>query len=278
MDATEPELRLFVLHHAGGSHVPYRHWPALLPGQWDVRLLDAPGRGRLGHLPQLDHAGRLADFFLRRLHGELQAPYAFFGHSMGALVAYEMTLQLAARGQELPVWLGLSARGAPHPDHTNNNKNNNKNSDTDNGTDNGTGGGEQRHKLSDAALQTHLELLGGTPDEVFDNPDLWALYDPLIRGDLRLVETWRPQAGTPPLPVPLSVFAGSEDTSVPARQLAGWERHTERFLGLRVLDGGHFYFQDDPVPLLARIRQDVATALTPAPAPAAGAGRGGGPR
>ncbi|MFF9908900.1 thioesterase II family protein [Streptomyces olivaceus] len=239
MDATAPHLRLFVLHHAGGSHVTYRRWPALLPRQWEVTLLDAPGRGRLGHLPQLDNAGRLADFFLRRLQGELRAPYAFFGHSMGALIAYEMTLRLAARGRVLPVWLGLSARGAPRP------------------------GGEdkQHHRLSDAELQTHLELLGGTPEEVFEQPDLWALYDPLIRGDLRLVETWRPQAGTAPLPVPLSVFAGSEDTSVPARRLAGWEQHTDHFLGLRVMDGGHFYFQDDPEPLLGRIRQDLAAAL-----------------
>ncbi|MFD5703737.1 thioesterase II family protein [Streptomyces lasiicapitis] len=244
MDATQTALRLFVFHHAGGSHVSYRQWPALLPAQWDVRLLDAPGHGRLGDLPQLDNAGRLADFFLRRLEPELQVPYAFFGHSMGALVAYEMSVRLAARGKRLPVWLGLSARAAPHHQ----------------------GQDRDHHQLPDAELQTHLEVLGGTPDEVFDNPALWALYDPLIRADMRLVETWRPRPDTPALPVAVSVFGGSQDVSVPPRRLAGWERHTERFLGLRVLAGGHFYFQDDPAPLLGRIRQDVAAALAPAAA------------
>ncbi|MEW2112247.1 thioesterase II family protein [Streptomyces albidoflavus] len=246
MDATSPALRLFVLHHAGGSHVPYRRWPELLPEQWEVHLLDAPGRGRLGDLPPFDNAVRLADFFLRRMEPDLQSPFAFFGHSMGALVAYEMTLQLAAKGRTLPVWLGLSARGAPRP------------------------GGEERqhHQLPDAELQAHLELLGGTPDEVFDDPGLWALYDPLIRGDMRLVETWRPRPETPALPVAMSVFGGRDDTSVPPRRLAGWEQHTERFLGLQVLDGGHFYFQDDPGPLLARIRKDVAEATAPAAAAA----------
>ncbi|MEV0323684.1 thioesterase II family protein [Streptomyces sp. NPDC050658] len=239
MDATPPALRLFVFHHAGGSHVPYRQWPELLPAQWDVRLLDAPGRGRLGDLPQFDDAGRLADFFLRRLHDELEGPYAFFGHSMGALVAYEMTVRLAARGRALPLWLGLSARGAPGP---------------------AAAPGRHHHHLPDAELQAHLELLGGTPDEVFDDPGLWALYEPLIRGDMRLVETWQPNPRTPALPVPLSVFGGSEDTSVPPRRLAGWEQRTDRFLGLRVLDGGHFYFLEDPRPLLERIRQDVARA------------------
>jgi surfactin synthase thioesterase subunit len=241
MDGTPPDLRLFVFHHAGGSHVPYRHWPAALPKEWDVRLLDAPGRGRLGDLPQLDDAGRLADFFLRRLQDDLQGPYAFFGHSMGALVAYEMTVRLAAKGSRLPVWLGLSARGAPLP----------------------PGEDRQHHHLPDAELQTHLELLGGTPEEVFDDPGLWALYGPLIRGDLRLVETWRPRPATPALPaaVAVSVFGGREDRSVPPERLAGWERHTGRFLGLRVLDGDHFYFQDDPGPLLGWIRRDVAAAL-----------------
>jgi surfactin synthase thioesterase subunit len=240
MDGTPPALRLFVFHHAGGSHVTYRHWPGLLPERWDVRLLDAPGRGRLGDLPQLDDAGRLADFFLRRLEDELrQGPCAFFGHSMGALVAYEMTVRLAAKGGRLPVWLGLSARGAPLA----------------------RGEERQHHHLPDAELQTHLELLGGTPDEVFDNPDLWALYGPLIRADMRLVETWRPRPGTPALPVAMSVFGGREDRSVPPERLAGWARHTERFLGLRVLDGDHFYFQDDPGPLLEWVCRDVAAAL-----------------
>ncbi|MDN0197927.1 alpha/beta fold hydrolase [Streptomyces sp. S.PNR 29] len=239
MDGTGPALRLFVFHHAGGSHVPYRQWPALLPEQWEVRLLDAPGRGRLGDLPQLHNAARLADFFRRRLKDELQGPYAFFGHSMGAVIAYELTVQLAARGQALPVWLGLSARGAPR----------------------WQGEDKQHHHLPGTELQSHLELLGGTPDEVFDHPDLWALYEPLIRGDMRLVETWRPQPGTPVLPVALSVFGGSQDTSVPAQRLAGWERHTERFLGVRLFDGGHFYFLDDPRVLLGQVCQDVDTAL-----------------
>ncbi|MEU6889926.1 alpha/beta fold hydrolase [Streptomyces viridosporus] len=238
MDGPPPPLRLFVFHHAGSSHVPYRQWPGLLPEQWDVRLMDAPGHGRLGDLPQFDNAARLADFFLRRIQPELDRPYAFFGHSMGALVAYEMTVQLAAGNRPLPMWLGLSARGAPRAQDEE----------------------KQYHHLPDAELQTHLELLGGTPDEVFDNPDLWALYDPLIRSDMRLVETWRPRPGTPPLPVPMSVFGGGDDAFVPPRRLVGWERHTERFLGLRIMDGGHFYFQDDPGPLLRRIRQDVAAA------------------
>jgi len=239
MDSTPPALRLFVLHHAGGSHVLYRHWPAALPDTWDVRLLDAPGHGLLLDLPQISDAGRLADFLLRSIEPELTAPYALFGHSMGALVAYEMTRRAAGHGLPLPVWLGVSARSAPQP----------------------AGPGQRYHELPDAELRTRLKLLGGTPDEVFDDPGLWTLFAPIIRADLRLVENWCPAPGAGPLPVALSAYAGGEDHTASPPRMAGWQEHSEHFLGLRVLDGGHFYFQDEPGPLLRQIERDAATAL-----------------
>ncbi|OIK05277.1 thioesterase II family protein [Streptomyces monashensis] len=243
MDGIRPDLRLFVLHHAGGSHLPYRHWPAELPDTWDVRLLDAPGHGLLLDLPQITDAGRLADRLLRDMEPERACPYALFGHSMGALVAYEITRRAVDLGLPPPVWVGLSARSAPQL----------------------AGPPTRYHELSDAELRTRLRLLGGTPDEVFDDPELWALFEPVIRADLRLVENWCPAPGATALPVALSAFAGGADGSASPRQMTGWAEHTERFLGLRVFDGGHFYFQDDPGPLLRRIERDVTTALAAEP-------------
>ncbi|OIJ87331.1 thioesterase [Streptomyces sp. MUSC 14] len=239
MDSSRPALRLFVLHHAGGSHLPYRHWPAELPDTWDVRLLDAPGHGFLLDQPPLTDAGRLADFLLRGIEHELTCPYALFGHSMGALVAYEITRRAVDRGLPPPVWVGVSARPAPHV----------------------AGPGNGYHELPDAELRTLLNRLGGTPDGVFDEPDLWARYGPVIRADLRLVETWRPAPDAGPLPVALSAYAGVEDHSAAPSRMAGWAEHAQRFLGLRVFDGGHFFFQDDAGPLLRRIERDAAAAL-----------------
>ncbi|MET9497731.1 thioesterase domain-containing protein [Streptomyces sp. NPDC006552] len=239
MDADRPALRLFVLHHAGGSHLLYRNWPAGLPHTWDVRLLDAPGHGLYLDLPQITDAGRLADVLLDGIEPELTCPYALFGHSMGALLTYEITRRAVDRGLPPPVWAGLSARSAPQS----------------------AGPGRSYHELPDAELRTRLRLLGGTPDEVFDDPGLWDLFEPIIRADLRLVETWRPAPATRPLPVALSAFAGAADRSASPRRMAGWAAHTEHFLGLRVLDGGHFYFQDDPAPLLGLIERDATAAL-----------------
>ncbi|WP_353947379.1 alpha/beta fold hydrolase (plasmid) [Streptomyces sp. HUAS MG91] len=242
MDGTRParpELRLFVLHHAGGSHVPFRHWPAGLPDTWDVRLLDAPGHGHLMDRAPIQDAGLLADFLLRAVAPAPDVPYALFGHSMGALLAYEIACRAVASGLPRPVWTGVSARPAPCT------------------ADRSVRYGD----LSDAALRDRLKRLGGTPDEVFDDPDLWAVFAPVIRADLRVVENWRPRPGTGPLPVALSAFAGAGDHAAPAARMAGWAERTEHFIGLHVLDGGHFYFAHDPGPLLRRIEQDARTAL-----------------
>ncbi|MGW7264876.1 thioesterase II family protein [Streptomyces sp. NPDC054842] len=239
MDSAPDALRLFVLHHAGGSHVLYRHWPAQLPAAWDVRLLDAPGHGVLLDQPLISDAGLLADFLLRAIEPELRSPYALFGHSMGALVAYEMTRRAAERELPPPVWVGVSARPAPQS----------------------AGPDRRYHELPDAELCSRLKSLDGTPDEIFDDPELWALLAPVIRSDLRLVESWRPTPGAPPLPVTLSAYAGGEDHSASPGHMAGWAEHAVRFAGLRVFEGGHFYFQDDPGPLLRQIARDATDAL-----------------
>ncbi|NUL01690.1 thioesterase [Streptomyces lunaelactis] len=233
------ELRLFVFHHAGGSHLMYRDWPALFPADWDVRTPDAPGRGPLDNRAPLGDMGALVDHFLHELDAGLTGRFALFGHSLGGTVAYELTRRLLAEGRTPPVWLGLSARDTPRP----------------------AGTGRLRHLLPDDALRRELIDMGGTPAAVLENRELWELFSPVIRGDLRLSETWSPEPARVPLPVPLSVFGGTRDTAVPPEGLAGWSALTEHFLGQHVFDGGHFYFQDDPTVLAERITAEVGRAL-----------------
>lgn len=241
MTSTPPPLRLFVLHHAGGSHLLYRHWPAHLPRTWTVQLLDAPGHGLRLDEPSIADARRLADHLLDTIEPELDGPYVLFGHSMGALLAYEIARRALHHGVPTPGWLGLSARPAPR--HTQN--------------------PTSYHALSDAQLQHHLRQLGGTPHDIFDDPQMWDLYNTVIRSDLRLVENWQqPAADADPLPVPLTAYAGSRDHHAPPPQMAPWKHHTRHFLGLKVFEGGHFYFQDDPRPLLRHVERHATAALT----------------
>lgn len=230
-------VRLFAFHHAGGSRALYNNWPDRLPPTWDVRLLDAPGHGKLFGEPTIDELGALAEFFLAAIETELDVPYAFFGHSMGGQVACELTHQLLAKGHTPPVWLGLSSCRAP-----------------------GTRPLVVRHLLSDEELRRTMSEMGGTPDMVLQDSGLWEIFGPIIRSDLRLVETPRPGYDER-LPMPVNVYGGRADQSLLQEQLEAWEESCGDFRGLRMFDGGHFYFNADPGPLLEHVVQDVHRAL-----------------
>lgn len=240
-------LRLFVFHHSGGSHLMYRDWPSSFPAGWDVRTPDAPGRGPRDGRPALTDMGALVEHFLHELDSGLTGRFAFFGHSMGGLVAYELTRRLVEAGRTPPVWLGVSARGTLHPD----------------------GDPKRRHLLPDAELRRELMAMGGTSSSVLDHEELWDLFAPTIRADLRISETWRTKPLTAPLPVPLSVFGGTRDHVAPPHRLDGWSAASEHFLGLRLFNGGHFYFQDRMPEVAGRIQDDVRRALLLARAPSA---------
>ncbi|MFG3207669.1 thioesterase II family protein [Streptomyces sp. NPDC048192] len=245
--AEEPKLRLFVFHHSGGSHLAYRDWPSCFPAGWDVHTPDAPGRGPRDTRPALTHAGELIEHFLHELDDRLTGRYAFFGHSMGGLVAYELTRRILDLGRTPPVWLGVSARGTLHPD----------------------GDAVRRHTMSDAELRRELAAMGGTPSELLDHEELWELFAPTIRADLRMSETWRTRPLDAPLPVPLSVFGGTRDQVAPPHRLDGWAAASEHFLGRHLFDGGHFYFQDRLPDVTGRIQDDVRRALLLARPPSA---------
>jgi surfactin synthase thioesterase subunit len=237
-------LRLFVFPHAGGWSLMFQDWPDRFPSDWHVRALDAPGHGTLLDTPPITDGETLVAHFLDRLAPEItddRTPFAFFGHSMGSLVAYELTRRLLAEGLTPPVWLGISAFSAPQP-------------------------GDVMpalldSALSDAALRHGLATLGGTPPQVLTDPYLWTVFAPAIRADLAVLRDLRTAPAGAPLPVALSAFAGADDRAAPPAGIAPWADRTEHFLGLRVLPGGHFYFQDDLDALADRVTADVHTAL-----------------
>ncbi len=241
--------RLYVFPHAGGSQLMFQPWAPLFPGDWRLLAQDYPGHGLLAGQPPIGDADTLVDWFLDRLAGELdgtRAPFAFFGHSMGSLVAFELTRRLVAEGRRPPVWLGLSGCGAPRRDRTD-----------------GTDGAERAApvELTDAQLRRKLIRLGGTPARILDDPELWSVFAPVIRADVSLVRDWRPPRELAPLPVALTVFHGEQDATAPAGDLTEWARSTEHFLGVRRFAGGHFYFQDDPATLADAVTADVRAAL-----------------
>ncbi|MET8885152.1 MULTISPECIES: thioesterase II family protein [Streptomyces] len=252
----EPRLRLFVFPHAGGSSLMYRPLARALPADWEVCLVDLPGHGRLQHEPLLDDPAALASRVYEDLLVWLDRPFAFFGHSMGSLLAHDLVLRLDAAGLPLPRWLGLSARGAPRA-----------------GGGPGAPAGEdlQRHLLPSARLREVVGRLGGTSSAILRDDGLWQVVEPVLRADLKIVETWRFSPAKTLPPVPLSVLGGRDDPMVDAGRLAAWAEQAPSFVGLRLFPGHHFYFTEQVERIARTVVADVRRAMDggpPDPAPA----------
>ncbi|TGB08712.1 alpha/beta fold hydrolase [Streptomyces sp. MZ04] len=237
---SDPAARLFMFHHAGGSHLLYRGWAEHFPGDWELCLLEAPGRGQLQTLPLIDDCDQLVDYFHAAIAPLLDRPFGFFGHSMGALIAYQLTRRLLlGEGTPLPNWLGVSAYGAPR----------------------GEAGADGRPPLmSDDELRGWLRTVGGSPRQLLDDDAVWRTFAPVFRSDFKLLDTWAPPRNPEPLPVPLSAFGGRRDKLTGEDRLLSWEAFTTHFRGLERYEGGHFYLMDHRQPLAVAITAAMRSA------------------
>lgn len=208
--------RLFCLPPAGGGASIYRAWPAAFDPRIEVQALQLPGREtRIGESPGVDVAAIAA-----ALHAAADLPYAFFGHSMGARLAFEVVRRLRAEGGRLPLLLCVAGCRSPEV--------------VAGGPLNGLS------RLDDETLVDRLCAEGGLPPEVAANPDLRELVLPALRTDLAWVDDYRyvPQA---PLPVPVVAFLGSDDRAVTPDQVSGWRHHTSAGYVQHTVPGDHFF-------------------------------------
>lgn len=231
----DPAVRLFLFHHAGGSHLLYRGWAQHFPEDWELCLLEAPGRGRLQALPLIDDCDQLVGYFHAAIGPLLDRPFGFFGHSLGSLIAYQLTRRLHHEGDPLPDWLGVSAYGVPRG---------------------GAGADDRPHLMPDDELRGWLRNVGGSQPQLLDDDAVWHKFAPVFRNDFKLLDTWAPPHGPEPLPVPLSVFGGRRDKLIGEDRLLAWQAFTTHFLGLERYEGDHFY--------LTRHRESLAAAVTAA--------------
>jgi medium-chain acyl-[acyl-carrier-protein] hydrolase len=227
-------LRLFCFPFAGGGAATYRNWPSYLPAAIEVCAIQPPGREyRIQETPY----SRLPDL-MEKLTGALASyldlPFAFFGHSLGGLLAFECARSLRrAQGIE-PVHLFVSAARAPHAPLAR----------------------EPIHQLPDSRFADALRRLNGTPEAVLANAELMALVLPTLRADFSLYETYV-YAAEPPLECPVSAFGGTRDCEVGKQAIEGWQQHTLGRFTLRMFPGDHFFLQSAHPALQYLIAEDL---------------------
>jgi medium-chain acyl-[acyl-carrier-protein] hydrolase len=236
----QARLRLFCFPHAGGGGAIFRSWPAGLP--WDIEVCSAllPGRESRLKEPPFTHIAPLVTELGDVLLNYLDRPFAFFGHSMGAFIAFELIHELQRRKQTGPLHLFVSGAGAPHiPDPE-----------------------APIHHLPEGEFRESLRRLNGTPQVVLDHPELMELMVPLLRADFAVYETYS-YVERARLACPISAFTGVQDGRVSHERADAWrEQTTGRFI-LRTLPGDHFFLQTAQAHVLRSIAHDLLGHVRP---------------
>ncbi|MDM5177605.1 thioesterase domain-containing protein [Massilia sp. DJPM01] len=229
-------MRLVCLPHAGGGVAVFHPWKKDLPADIEMCPVQLPGRDSRYHEPLRTDALVMVEEIAEQL---VRAPRAeslvIYGHSMGATLAYELARALGARALA-PDLVIVSGRPAPQRQ---------------------SGTGEALHTLPDAQFIEKLnERYGGVPQVLLDDPELMAFYLPILRNDLRLVETYRHHPGAAQ-DWPLIVYGGLEDRSVGRDGLAEWAAVTSGPFRLHMLPGDHFFYQTRRAAFLDRLATDL---------------------
>ena len=229
-------LQLICFPFAGGGTAPYVPWQRHLSPDVELCAVRLPGREsrRAGERHVVSMAPlveALADALARRV----ERPYVFFGHSMGAAIAYELCVRLRALGMPLPRHLFVSARPAS--------------------------AGPARlppiHVLPDGPFLAALrERYAAIPQEVLDEPELLALVIPTLRADFELIETYR-HAACAPLPCPITALGGRRDPLVTEADLAAWAGYTSIRFAHTILDGDHFFLNKHAGPLVSTLMRSL---------------------
>jgi len=228
-------LRLFCFPFAGGGPQTYYGWSQGLPPTIEVCPVQFPGRGsRLAERP-LSHLSHLIQILARGLAPELGKPFVFFGHSLGALLSFELARQLRRDYGLQPAHLFVSAGSAPQHRRSR----------------------PPIHALPERAFLDEVRRLNGTPAQVLQTRELVELIVPVLRADFALIETYSFRAERP-LDCPITVFGGWHDDLLSREELEGWREHTGTAFTLHMLPGDHFFINSAQALLLEVVRAKLA--------------------
>lgn len=235
----QASLRLFCFPFSGSAASVFYSWASVLPDSIEILPVQYPGHGtRVGDrlytdLPELIQAAK------EGLTPYLDKPFAFFGHSMGALVSFELARSLQHEGAPVPQYLFVSGHNAPHLPDTS----------------------EQIHLLPEARFVEKLRTLNGTPEDVLQNAELLELILPILRADFTVCETYRYQP-SPALNFPICACGGLQDQYTDKEGLEAWRLHTTAGFSVRLFPGDHFYLIPSRMYLLQVLARELSQVAT----------------
>ena len=230
-----PTLRLFCFPYSGSGAQVFKPWQEDLPASIQLCGIQYPGRGARFTEAPFHHIEAFLPELLTAIKPFLNMPFAFFGHSLGGAIAFELSRLLQQEGFS-PKQLFISGRNAPHlPRRT-----------------------ELLHNLPEPEFRAKLRELGGTSPEVLENPELMELVAPLIRADFTISETYTHKPGVA-LECPLTAFGGETDPLVNEAGVSEWSQHTRGPFSWHRFNGDHFFLDSHRQELIQKMVQALTT-------------------
>ncbi len=234
----QASVRLFCIPYAGGSASIYRAWANGLAPEIEVCPIQLPGRETRLKSQPFNQLRPLVEALAPALYPYLDKPFAFFGHSMGALICFELARHLRRLYGIEPVSLFVSAHRAPQLPDTQ----------------------SPTYFLPEKEFKEELYRLGGTPEELLQSTELMQAVLPLLRADFEVCETYK-YVPEKPLTCPILAFGGLQDEEVCEEQLLAWRDQTASSFTSCMLPGNHFFLHTARADLLKAISQELASFL-----------------
>jgi medium-chain acyl-[acyl-carrier-protein] hydrolase len=229
------KIKLFCFPYAGGSADVFSKWKPYLEAGVELVPVELAGRGKRILEPLYKDIQDAMDDVYRIVTDEIsrtQAQYAFFGHSMGCKIAYQLAQKISNTDMKQPQHIFFSGRLAPHFRRERK---------------------KTYHLMEDSEFAKEVVALGGTPPELFRSQELMDLFLPVLKNDFKMVETDIPGNGEiSPLHYDISVFLGKED-NLTDEGCNGWYQHTSKNCNIHYFDGGHFFLNDKAPKLVSLI-------------------------
>lgn len=222
--------RLFCFPFAGGSASFFSDWHNILSQSGiEICAIQMPGREDRIYESLLTNVDGLVSEIVEAMADFQDKPYAFFGHSMGTLISFEVTRKLRSLKMKQPSILFMSSGKAPQIQPR-----------------------RILHKLPNDSFLLKIKELGGIPDIIIENQDLTDLYLPILRADFKMIETYQ-YVDSKPLDTKIVAYGGRMDQEVKYKDIVAWEGHSLKPLNVNVYEGNHFYLRNYKEKLLKDI-------------------------
>jgi len=233
------KIKLFCFPYAGGSSVVYDKWKKHLSHSIELIPIEYPGRGRKFTAPLCENINEIVADAFDSVKNHLDgSSFSFLGHSMGALIAYELSHKLKQLNYVAPVHIFFSGRLAPHIMNPYKNL----------------------HVLNNMEFKEELLKLGGTPLDALENKDWLRIFLPIIRSDFKAVELYNYSKENSILDSEFTILYGEDDYLINDK-IREWHQHTEKKCTFLKFSGGHFFITDNVTEIASIINNTLTSNL-----------------